>query len=82
MQSLEIKTMIKKGTTLNFAVWQENGTCKAFLMHVTTVVDAIKKPGHLDNYKKAAYAYEKAKNAAESARAGVALLEETGENMK
>jgi hypothetical protein len=56
MRSLEIKTMIKKDTTLNFAVWQENGTCKAFLMHVTTVVDAIKKCGHLDDYEKAAYA--------------------------
>ena len=30
MQSLEIKTMIEKDTTLNFAVWQENGTREAF----------------------------------------------------
>ena len=30
MQSLEIKMMIEKDTTLNFAVWQENGTRKAF----------------------------------------------------
>jgi hypothetical protein len=72
MQSLEIKTAIEKDTTLNFAVWQENRTCDAFLMHV----------GHLDNYKKAPYTYEKAKKAAESARAGLALLEETRENMK
>ena len=61
MQSLEIKTMIKKDTTLNFLVWQENGTCEDFLMHVTTVIDAIEKRGHLDNYKKAANAYEKRK---------------------
>jgi hypothetical protein len=42
MQSLEIKTMIKKDTTLNFAVWQGNGTREAFLMHVTAVLDANK----------------------------------------
>ena len=29
MLSLEIKTTIKKDTTLNFLVWQENGTCEA-----------------------------------------------------
>jgi hypothetical protein len=82
MQSLEIKTTIKKDTTLNFLVWQENGTREAFLMHVTAVLNAIKKRGHLDNYKKAAWVYEKAKKAVESARAGLALLEEAGENVK
>ncbi len=56
MQSLEIKMIIKKDTTLNFAVWQENGTCQAFLMCVTAVIDAIKKHGHVDDYKKVAYA--------------------------
>ncbi len=55
MLSLEIKTTIKKDTTLNFLVWQENGTREAFLMHVTAVLDAIKKHAHLDNYKKAAW---------------------------
>ncbi len=46
MRSLEIKITIEKDTTVNFAVWQENGTCEAFLMHVTAVIDAIKKRGH------------------------------------
>jgi hypothetical protein len=82
MQSLEIKTTIKNDTTLNFAVWQENRTREAFLMHVTTVIDAIKKRGHLDDYKKVANAYKKAKKAVESARAGLALLKETGESMR
>jgi hypothetical protein len=63
---------------LNFAVLQENKTRKAFLMHVIAVFDAIKKRGHLDDYETAANAYQKAK----SARAGLALLEETGENMR
>jgi hypothetical protein len=46
MRNMEIKTQIKKDTTLNFPVWQENGTCEAFLMHVTAVLNAIKKCGH------------------------------------
>jgi hypothetical protein len=54
MHSMEIKSMIKKDTTLNFSVWQKNGTRKDFLMHVTAVSNAIKKRGHLDDYKKAA----------------------------
>jgi hypothetical protein len=56
MRSLEIKTTIKKDTTLSFSVLQENRTREAFLMHVTAVINAIKKRGHLDNYKKAAWA--------------------------
>ncbi len=82
MQSLEIKTMIKKDTTLNFAVWQENGTCEAFLMHVTAVLDAIKKRGHVKDYKMAAKEYEGAKKAVEFAKASLALLDGTGENVK
>jgi hypothetical protein len=77
MHSMEIKTMIEKDTTLNFSLWQENGTRKAFLMHLTAVIDAIKKHGHLDDYEKAAWEYEKAKEAVESARAGLLLLEES-----
>jgi hypothetical protein len=45
---------IEKDTTLNFPVWRKNGTREAFLMHVTAVLDAIKKRGHFYNYKKAA----------------------------
>ncbi len=77
MCSMEIKTKIKKDTTLNFSVWQENGTREVFLMHMTAVIDAIKKRGQLDDYKKAAWEYEKAKEAIESARAGLSLLEES-----
>ncbi len=57
MHSMEIKTTLKKDTTLNFAVWQETGTREALLMHVTAVLDAIKKHGHLDDYEKAAGQY-------------------------
>ncbi len=77
MQSMEIKTTIEKDTMLNFYVWQENGTRKAFLMHMTAVIDAIKKRGHFDDYKKAAWKYQEAKEAIESARAGLSLLEKS-----
>ncbi len=46
LRNLEIKTTIEKDTTLNFPVWHENGMREAFLMHVTAVLDAIKKRGH------------------------------------
>jgi hypothetical protein len=54
MRSMEIKTTLEKDTTLNFAVWQENGTREAFWMHMTAVLNAIKKRGHLDDFEKAA----------------------------
>ncbi len=54
MQNMEIKTTIEKDTTLNFPVWQENGTHKGFLMHVQAMLDAIKKRCHFEDYDKAA----------------------------
>jgi hypothetical protein len=51
LRNLEIKTTIKKDTILNFPVWHKNGTREAFLMHVTAVLNAIKKHGHFNNYK-------------------------------
>ncbi len=77
MRSMEIKTTLEKDTMLNFAVWQENGTREAFLMQLTAVLEAIKKRGHLDNYEKAAGQYEKAKEAVETARARLSLLQES-----
>jgi hypothetical protein len=49
LRQLQIKTSLEKDTTLNFPFWQENGTCEAFLMHVTGVLDAMKKRGHFSN---------------------------------
>ena len=68
LRNLKIKTTIKKDTTLNFQVWHKNGTRKAFLMHVTVVLDAIKKCGHFYNYKKAAKDHKESTKAVESAR--------------
>jgi hypothetical protein len=77
MRNMEIKTHIKKDTTLNFLVWQENGTREGFLMHVTAVLDAIKKHGHFVDYDKAVFKYKEANEAITSARAGLSLLEES-----
>jgi hypothetical protein len=77
MRSMEIKSTIEKDTTLNFSVWQKNGTREAFLMHVTELLNRIKKHGHFDDYKKAAWNYKEAKKAVQSARAGPSLLEES-----
>ncbi len=59
-RNMEIKTTIEKDTMMNFPVWQENGTREAFLMHVTAVLDAIKKRGHFGDYDKAALKYKEA----------------------
>jgi hypothetical protein len=77
LRNLEIKTTIEKDTTLNFPVWHKNGTQEAFLMHVTGVLDAIKKRGHFQDYKKAEKVHKEAKKAVESARAALSLLDST-----
>ncbi len=74
---MEIKTIIEKDTTLNFPVWQENGTREGFLMHVQAVLDAIKKRGHFEDYDKAAWKYQEASEAIASARAGLSLPKES-----
>ncbi len=48
---------------------------EAFLMHVTAVLDAIKKNGHFYDYEKAEKVHREARKAIESARAGLALLD-------
>ncbi len=78
MRNLKIKTTIKEDTTLNFPVWHKNGTRKAFLMHVTGVLDAVQICGHFHDYKKAEKAYGEAQKAVESARVGLSLLDGTG----
>jgi hypothetical protein len=79
LHQLQIKTLLEKDTTLNFPVWQENGTREAFLMHVMAVLDIMKKRGHFNDYDRAQKAYEEAAKAAELAEAGLALLEGTSE---
>jgi hypothetical protein len=82
LRNLKIKTTIEKETTLNFPVWHKNGTREAFLMHVTAVLDAIKKRGHFYDYEKAEKVHKEARKAIESVRAGLALLDGTGTKSK
>jgi hypothetical protein len=65
LRNLQIKTLLEKDTTLNFPVWHENGTREAFLMHVTAVLDVMKKFGHFKDYDRAQKAHDEAKKAAE-----------------
>ncbi len=53
MKHLQLKTSIDKDTTLNFPVWYSNGTKEARLMHMTAMLDAIKKCGQFKAYKEA-----------------------------
>jgi hypothetical protein len=51
-------------------------------MHMTAVLDAIKKRGHFNDYEKAEKDYEEEKKAVESARAALSLLDGTGVKAK
>jgi hypothetical protein len=82
LRNLKIKTLIEKDTMLNFQVWHKTGTHEAFLMHVTAVLDAIKKCGHFYNYKKAAKDHEESTKAVEPASAALSLLEGPGAKAK
>jgi hypothetical protein len=82
LRNLETKTTIEKDTTLNFPVWRKNGTREAFLMHVTVVLDAIKKRGYFFDNKKAAKDHEESTKAIESARAALPLLNRTSAKAK
>ncbi len=81
LRNLQIKTSLEKDTTLNFPVWHKNGTCEALLMHVTAVLDAIKKCGHFKDYDKAQKANDEAEKVVESAEAGLPLLNKTSKGM-
>jgi hypothetical protein len=82
MRNLQIKTLLEKDMTLNFLVWHKNGTREAFLMHVMAVLGAIKKRGTFKDYKKAQKAYVEAKQAVESAKTGLALLNGTSTGLR
>jgi hypothetical protein len=49
LRNLEIESTIEKDAPLNFPVWHKNGAWEAFLMHLTAVLDVIKKCGHFQD---------------------------------
>jgi hypothetical protein len=68
-----LKTTIGEDAELRLPIWH-CGTRKAFLMHVSTALDAIKKRGTFKAYKEACKAYVEQGEAVKQAKAALALL--------
>jgi hypothetical protein len=68
-----LKTTIREDTELCIPIWH-TGTHEAFLMHVSTALDTIKKRGTFKAYKEAVKAYVEQRNAVKQAKAALALL--------
>jgi hypothetical protein len=68
-----LKTTIGEDAELCLPIWY-CGTCEAFLMHLSTALDAIKKQGTLKAYKEAQEAYVEQRKVAKQAKAALALL--------
>jgi hypothetical protein len=68
-----LKTTISKDAELRFPIWH-CGTRKAFLVHLSTALNAIKKWGTFKAYKEADKAYVEQREAVKQAKAALALL--------
>jgi hypothetical protein len=68
-----LKTTIREDVELCIPIWH-TGTHMAFLMHVSTALDAIEKRGTFEAYKEAIEAYVEQCNAVKQAKAALALL--------
>jgi hypothetical protein len=61
------KTTIREDAELCLPIWH-CGKCKAFLMHMTTALNAIEKQGTFKAYKEACEAYVEQREVAKEAR--------------
>jgi hypothetical protein len=68
-----LKTTIREDAELCFPIWH-CGTREAFLMHMSSALDAIKKRGTFKAYKEACEAYVEQCKVAKHAKAALALL--------
>jgi hypothetical protein len=68
-----LKTTIKVDAELRLPIWH-CGTRKAFLMHVSSALDAIEKQGTFKAYKEAHEAYVEQHEVAKQAKSTLALL--------
>ena len=68
-----LKTTLGEDTELRIPICHK-GTCKAFLMHVSTALDAIEKWGTFKAYKQAHEAYVEQKEAAKEAKVNMNLF--------
>ncbi len=71
-----LKTTIRADAELRLPIWH-CGTRKAFLMHVSSALDAIKKRGTFKAYKGAHEAYVEQRKAAKEAKANMSLFATT-----
>jgi hypothetical protein len=71
-----LKTTIRADAELRLAIWY-CGTRKAFLMHVSSALNAIKKQGTFKAYKGAHEAYVEQRKAAKEAKANMSLFTTT-----
>jgi hypothetical protein len=68
-----LKTTIGADAELCLPIWH-CGTCKAFLMHVSSALNAIKKRGTLKAYKDGYQTYVEQKEATKEAKANLHLF--------
>ncbi len=68
-----LKTTIRVDAKLRLPIWH-CGTHEAFLMHVSSALDAIKKRGTFKAYKEAHKAYVEQREVAKQAKAALALF--------
>jgi hypothetical protein len=68
-----LKTTIREDAELCIPIWH-TGMREAFLMHVSTALNAIKKRGTFKAYKEAVEAYVKQRNVVMQAKAALVLL--------
>jgi hypothetical protein len=71
-----LKTLIGKDMKLQVSIWHF-GTCKAFLMHVGSGLNAIKKRGHFKAHKEANKAYVEQRGLVKQAKVTLAELDGT-----
>ncbi len=74
-----LKTQIGEGAELHLSIWH-SGMHEAFLMHVGSAMDRIKKWGHLKAYKEAHEAYVEHRNLVKQVKAALAELDGTSSN--
>jgi hypothetical protein len=68
-----LKTTIREDAKLCILIWH-TGMHEAFLMHISTDLDAIEKRGTFKAYKEACEAYVEQRRAVKNAKATLALL--------
>ena len=76
LKAESLKTQIGVGTELQVSIWHSR-TRKAFLMHVGSAMDAIKKQGHFKAHEEAHEAYMEQRNLVKQAKAALAELDGT-----